>query len=70
MSDSLFSSFPMEPVDVDVSEKGWVVVGQAGKKLFEYHPELELARVVQRKRPFVVDLKGCRNLDGMVVTNI
>jgi hypothetical protein len=55
---------------IEVPEKGWVAVRQAGKLLFEYHPELELVRVVQRKRPFVVDLKGYRGLDGVIITNM
>jgi len=38
-------------------------VRQAGKLLFEYHPERELVRVVQRKRPFVVDLRRVNNRD-------
>jgi len=56
--------------EIEVPEKGWVPVRRAGKLLFEYHPELELVRVVQRKRPFVVDLKGYRRLDSVVVTNM
>jgi len=49
-----------ETAVADVPADGWVAVRQAGKLLFEYHPERELVRVVQRKRPFVVDLRGYR----------
>jgi len=49
-----------ETAVADVPADGWVAVRQAGKLLFEYHPERELVRVVQRKRPFVVDLKRVR----------
>jgi len=49
-----------ETAVADVPADGWVAVRQAGRLLFEYHPERELVRVVKRKRPFVVDLKGIR----------
>ncbi|MBP6471235.1 MAG: hypothetical protein KBE23_06560 [Chloroflexi bacterium] len=51
---------PGETAVNDVPADGWVAVRQAGKLLFEYHPERELVRVVQRKRPFVADLKGVK----------
>lgn len=63
-------SFAGDSDGVEVPEEGWVAVRRGGKLLFEYHPELELVRVVRRKRPFVVDLKGYRGMDGAVVTNI
>ncbi len=53
---------PRETAVADVPADGWVAVRQAGKLLFEYHPERELVRVVQRKRPFVVELKDIREL--------
>ena len=49
---------PKDTAVADVPADGWVAVRQAGRLLFEYHPERELVRVVKRKRPFVVDLKG------------
>lgn len=55
---------------VDVPEKGWVSVRRDGKLLFEYHPELELVRVVRRKRPFVVDLKRYQDLGSVIMTNM
>lgn len=61
---------PRETAVTDVPNDGWVAVRQAGKLLFEYHPERELVRVVQRKRPFVVDLKGYRDFGRVSVANI
>jgi hypothetical protein len=69
VSEAVLSSLSVEPAGVEVPEKGWVPVCQAGKLLFEYHPELELVRVVQRKRPFVVDLKGYRKISGTYVSS-
>ncbi len=48
---------PKDTAVADVPADGWVAVRQAGKLLFEYHPERELVRVVRRQRPFVVALK-------------
>ncbi|MBK8987369.1 MAG: hypothetical protein IPM39_15050 [Chloroflexi bacterium] len=53
---------PKETAVADVPADGWVAVRQAGKLLFEYHPERELVRVVKRQRPFVVDLTTYREL--------
>ncbi|MBK7918406.1 MAG: hypothetical protein IPJ94_19545 [Chloroflexi bacterium] len=51
---------PRETAVADVPADGWVAVRQAGKLLFEYHPERSWSGVVRRQRPFVVDLKGIR----------
>jgi hypothetical protein len=68
VSESVFSSLTEGASGCKVPEKGWVTVRRDGKLLFEYHPELELVRVVRRKRPFVVDLKGVQIATGTPVS--
>ncbi len=64
------TQWPRETAVADVPADGWVAVRQAGKLLFEYHPERELVRVVKRQRPFVVDLKGYRDFGRLNVVNV